>query len=73
MRGGLTENIKEVYLFDALYGDTEKFSYWLDHQKGKIINIYTEHGGTKQGCENLMADLTGWGNTLLCGKGYRGY
>jgi hypothetical protein len=60
MRGGLTKNISDVILFDALYGETEKFSYWMDHYKGRFINIYTDSGGTKNESESLMADLDGW-------------
>ena len=60
MRGGLTTNISDVILFDALYGETEKYSYWIDHSNGRFINIYTDSGGTKKETENLMADLDGW-------------
>lgn len=60
MRGGLTKNISDVILFDALYGQTEKYAYWIDHFKGRFINIYTDSGGTKYETENLMADLDGW-------------
>lgn len=60
MRGGMPEHVKEVYQFDALYGQTEKYVYWLDHYKGKIINIYTDSGGTKDESEKLMASLDGW-------------
>ncbi|MGB2867903.1 MAG: hypothetical protein WBD36_05590 [Bacteroidota bacterium] len=65
MRGGLTDHIREVYLFDALYGQTEKFAYWLDHTGGKLVNIYTDSGGTKAESENLMADLRGWNIPFL--------
>ncbi|MBI2429339.1 MAG: hypothetical protein HYV29_11205 [Ignavibacteriales bacterium] len=61
MRGGVTKNISDVILFDALYGQTEKYAYWMDHYKGLFINIYTDNGGTKTETENLMADLDGWG------------
>ncbi len=61
MRGGLTKNISDVILFDALYGQTEKYAYWIDHYKGRFINIYTDDGGTKPETENLMTDLDGWG------------
>ena len=61
LNGGLSDRIKNVILFDALYADTEKFSYWIDHFKGKFIDIFTEHGGTKSESENLMNCLTGWG------------
>ncbi len=60
MRGGLTEHIKEVYLFDALYGQTEKFAHWLGQGSGKLIDIYTENGGTKDQSEQLEADAEGW-------------
>lgn len=60
LHGGLTEQINEVYLFDGLYADVEKYSYWLDHYDGRFINIYTPSGGTKNLSENLMIDLKAW-------------
>lgn len=61
MQGGITENIKSVYLFDGLYADIEKYSYWIDNYNGKFINIYTPNGGTKSESENLMLCFDGWG------------
>jgi hypothetical protein len=61
MRGGMTDQISEVFLFDGLYADVEKYSYWLDHFAGRFINIYTPKGGTKRESENLMECLTAWG------------
>jgi len=60
MRGGLTNHIKEVYVFDALYAEKEKFIHWFDHYDGKFIDIYTQHGGTKEETGKLIADLKGW-------------
>ncbi len=60
MRGGMPEKIREVYLFDALYGQTEKYAYWIDHYDGKLINVYTDSGGTKEETESLMEDLADW-------------
>lgn len=60
MRGGLTENIKEVFLFDGLYGQIEKYTYWLDHFDGKLTNIYTENGGTKEESANIMECFNSW-------------
>lgn len=60
MRGGLTDKIKEVFLFDGLYGQIEKYVYWLDHFKGKFINIYTKDGGTKDPSESLMQCFDAW-------------
>ncbi|HEX9253107.1 MAG TPA: hypothetical protein VF870_12750 [Ignavibacteriaceae bacterium] len=60
MRGGLTPNISDVILFDALYGQTEKFSHWIENFNRRFINIYTDNGGTKAETESLMDDLTAW-------------
>ncbi|MEO8056274.1 MAG: hypothetical protein ABI768_14035 [Acidobacteriota bacterium] len=59
-RGGLTANIREVYLFDALYGQAEKFAHWIDRFPGKLIDIYTAEGGTKDQSRDLMDDLRAW-------------
>jgi hypothetical protein len=61
MRGGIPEKVREVYLFDALYAETEKFTYWIDRFNGKLINIYTDSGGTKWDTGAMMEDLSGWG------------
>ena len=51
-RGGLP--VKEVWLYDALYGNVENFIAWQKRERGRMVNIYTDHGGTKDGSENLM-------------------
>lgn len=53
--GGLSEKIKEAWLFDALYGGTENFVAWQKNENGHLLNIYTDHGGTKEETEKLMA------------------
>jgi hypothetical protein len=60
LRGDLTKNIREVFLFDGLYGQIEKFTYWINHYDGKFINIYTKDGGTKYESENLMECFDAW-------------
>jgi hypothetical protein len=60
MRGGMPDVVSEVYLFDALYGQTEKYARWIDRYPGKMITIYTDSGGTKEETELLMEDLDGW-------------
>jgi hypothetical protein len=60
MRGGLTPNISDVILFDALYGQTEKFVHWVENFNGRFINIYTDNGGTKYETESLKDDLAAW-------------
>jgi hypothetical protein len=59
-RGGLTANIREVYLFDALYGQSEKFAHWIDRFAGKLVDIYTVEGGTRDQSLDLMDDLRAW-------------
>ncbi len=61
MRGGLTPNISDVILFDALYGQTEKYVHWIENFDGRFINIYTDNGGTKYESESLMDNLDAWG------------
>ena len=50
----------EVYLFDALYGQSEKFAHWIDRFPGKLIDIYTAEGGTRDQSRDLMDDLRAW-------------
>ncbi|MCM3877921.1 MAG: hypothetical protein NEA02_16065 [Thermoanaerobaculia bacterium] len=59
-RGGLTANIREVYLFDALYGQSEKFAHWIDRFPGKLVDIHTAEGGTRGQSLELMDDLRAW-------------
>jgi hypothetical protein len=57
--GGLSDHVREVWLFDALYARTERFVTWFDNHKGRFVDIYTEHGGTKEETQDLMAALQG--------------
>lgn len=59
-RGGLTDQISEVYLFDALYGQFEKYIHWLDHYDGKLINIITPNGGTRENSRALLQNFDDW-------------
>lgn len=64
-RGGLSAKVKEVWLFDALYAETEKFLAWSDKHPGRLINIYTDGGGTKDDSEAMIAQLTKRGTPFL--------
>jgi hypothetical protein len=66
--GGLTDHVKEVWLFDALYAQTEKFLAWWDKSHGRLIDTYTEHGGTKSETEKLITTLKDRGTTLFSVK-----
>jgi hypothetical protein len=67
-RGGLSGQIKEVWLFDALYARTDKFLAWWETSRGRLINIYTEHGGTKPETEQMMGMLKDRGIPFLTAK-----
>ena len=41
--GGLTSSISAVFLFDAFYGQHDKFFNWVKNYNGKLISIYTSH------------------------------
>ena len=56
-RGGLAAQVKEVWLFDALYAETPRFLAWYDRHPGRLINIYTDGGGTKDDSEAMMTLL----------------
>ncbi len=55
--GGLADQVKEVFLFDALYGELPAFVDWHVRQQGKIIDIYTEDGGTRDESRDLMREF----------------
>ena len=56
-QGGITNKISEVYLFDGLYSEEEKYLLWINNFNGRFINIYTPNGGTKIRSENLIERL----------------
>ncbi len=57
-RGGVRENIREVWLFDALYDKTPEFAAWFAGAEAhRVIDIYTLHGGTKEESEKWMESL----------------
>jgi hypothetical protein len=66
--GGMSKEISEVWLFDALYAQTDKFSTWQAKQHGRLLNIYTEHGGTKGETEKMMATLKERGVKFVSGN-----
>lgn len=64
-RGGLPDRVSEVWLFDALYAETDKFLAWWDRRQGRLLNIYTQNGGTKDDSEALMERLKKRGTPFL--------
>lgn len=64
-RGGLADQVREVWLFDALYARGEKFLAWSEKTGGRLINIYTDGGGTKVRTEEMLAQLKQRGTNML--------
>jgi len=64
-RGGLTPHIKEVWLFDALYAQGDKFLAWSENPGGRLVNIFTDNGGTKARTEEMIATLKGQNKPTL--------
>ena len=53
-----TNGVREVWLFDGLYAQTDKFLAWSQHQpQCRFIDLYTENGGTKKLTEDLINRL----------------
>ncbi len=55
------KKIKEIYLFDALYGETTKFLDWVNVAGQRFFVIYTDNGGTKENTKELVKLLKGYG------------
>jgi hypothetical protein len=53
-RGGLSDEVKEVWLFDALYTEVENYPAWYKkYPKCRIVDIYTQDGGTAGNTKRL--------------------
>lgn len=42
-RGGLSDRVTDVFLFDAFYGEQDKFKEWLTSHRGTIHACYTDY------------------------------
>ncbi len=50
--------VKEVILFDAMYGGNEAYLKWLSDASNRFINIYTKDGGTFDNSQFIMKQLS---------------
>ncbi len=67
-RGGMSDKVREVWLFDALYAQTDKYNAWIEKQPtGRYINIYTPNGGTKTDSEEQMKGFKTQGKAFFSG------
>ncbi len=67
-RGGLTDRIREAWLFDGLYARSEVFARWFREPATRFINLYTKNGGTHDDTEQLMSALQEEGVPFFSGK-----
>jgi predicted esterase len=56
-RGGMSDRVAEVWIFDGLYANMDSFLAWQKTTGGRLLNIFTEGGGTKDDCEAAMEQL----------------
>lgn len=42
-KGGMSDKITHLFLYDAFYGQFEEFKTWLLGGKGRILAAYTDH------------------------------
>ncbi len=66
--GGMSDQVAEVWLFDALYAQSDKFLAWSDKAQGRLINIYTDQGGTRAQTEEMMAAFKQRGTPFFSGN-----
>jgi hypothetical protein len=63
--GGLSGQVREVWLFDALYAHSDEFLAWAAAGQGRLLDIYTDHGGTLENSQAMIATLRQQGKTLI--------
>ena len=66
-QGGATNTVREVWLFDALYAEADKYETWWQARHGRLLNIHTKDGGTRAETERFMARMTAQGAPALRG------
>ena len=63
--GGMSGQVREVWLFDALYAHSDEFLAWAAAAQGRLLDIYTDHGGTKEDSEAMIATLRQQGRSVI--------
>jgi hypothetical protein len=56
-RGGLYGRLREVYLFDGLFGGEDVFLDWIKERGGRFVCLYSEGGGTEENARDLASSL----------------
>ena len=60
LHGGMAPCIKEVWLFDGLYSQLEKYAMWLERSGHRLVFLYTDDGGTYYNTLDFRNSLEAW-------------
>lgn len=60
LHGGLTSQVREVWLFDGLYGQLDKYAMWLERGGQRLVLLYTDEGGTLSTTLGFRNSLQAW-------------
>jgi hypothetical protein len=55
--GGMTDNIREVWLFDALYDLTDQYNAWIERTGGRFVSVSAEDGEMTTAVDGLISAL----------------
>lgn len=67
--GGLKTGVDEVLLFDALYGQTERFQKWIEADpRRRLVVLYADTGGTLAETKKFMATMANREVPLFSGE-----
>ena len=55
--GGMAGNIKDVWLFDALYDLTDQYDEWIQRTKGRFVSVSAEDGEETTDVDGLISSL----------------
>ena len=62
-----TNAVREVWLFDALYAEADKYEAWWRAAHGRLLNIHTKDGGTRAETVKFLARMKTMGAPVLEG------
>lgn len=58
---GLSSSIREVYLFDGLYGGLDEFGAWIRERRGRFVCVCSDGGEPEENAKDLVRSLEGEG------------
>jgi hypothetical protein len=55
--GGMAGNVKDVWLFDALYDLTDQFDEWIERTGGRFVSVSAQDGEETTDVDGLISSL----------------